>query len=138
MKDFSGVKIALVMSDEVLVILRDNNPALWSANMWDFPGGGREDNETPFDCIVREVHEELGITLHQKQILWQKTYPAMKDTQQTAYFMVANIKKDDVKNIVFGDEGQKWKFIKISDFYADPTVIEPLKDRFRDYMSSVV
>lgn len=136
MVDFDGVKIALVLGDELLVILRDNNPALWSANMWDFPGGGRENNETPFECAAREVYEELGVKLPLDSVLWEKTYPAMQNSQKTAYFMVANITNSTISNISFGDEGQKWKLIKIDDFFADPTVIEPLKGRFRDYLTT--
>jgi 8-oxo-dGTP diphosphatase len=31
--------------------------------MWDLPGGHVEDSETPERCIVREMKEELNITL---------------------------------------------------------------------------
>jgi 8-oxo-dGTP diphosphatase len=136
MKDFIGVKIALIKDDEVLVILRDDKPGLRNANLWDFPGGGREDNETPFECVARETDEELSIKLAPESIIWEKTYPAMHDPNLTAYFMVAKIDDNDVTNIVFGDEGQGWKMIKIDDFMSDPTVIEQLKGRLNDYLAS--
>jgi len=31
--------------------------------MWDLPGGHVEENETPEQCIVREIREEIGIAL---------------------------------------------------------------------------
>lgn len=136
MNSFTGVKIALIKGDEVLVILRDNKPGLRYANMWDFPGGEHEGDETPFECVAREVDEELSIKLVKSSIIWQKTYPAMHDPNLTAYFMVAMIDDRDIANIVFGDEGQGWKMIKIDDFMADPTVIEPLKGRLNDYLVS--
>nr|WP_231692828.1 NUDIX domain-containing protein [Vibrio campbellii] len=29
-------------------------------NYWDLPGGGREGNETPEDCALRELKENSG------------------------------------------------------------------------------
>jgi 8-oxo-dGTP diphosphatase len=136
MNDFIGVKIALLKDDEVLVILRDDKPGLRNANLWDCPGGGREDNEAPFECVAREVDEELRIKLNSDSIIWEKTYPAMHDPSLTAYFMVAKINDSDIKGIVFGDEGQGWKMMSIDDFMSDPSVIEALKGRLKDYLES--
>lgn len=103
MEDFNGVKIALIKDDEVLVILRDNKPGLRNANLWDLPGGGREKNETPFECVAREVEEELDIKLEAGSIIWEKTYPAMHDPSLTGYFMAAEIDDKDIANVVFGN-----------------------------------
>lgn len=136
-QNFIGVKIALINDDEVLIIRRDNKPGLRFADMWDLPGGGREDSETPFACVAREVREELGIKLKPHGILWEKAYPAIHDPKLKAYFMVANIDDKDVAHVVFGNEGQGWKMISIADFMADPNVIEALKGRLGDYIASL-
>lgn len=54
------VACALVDADgRVLIAQRPEGKQL--AGMWEFPGGKVEPGETPEECLVRELHEELGI-----------------------------------------------------------------------------
>ncbi|UCF93288.1 MAG: NUDIX hydrolase [Desulfobacterales bacterium] len=48
---------------QVLLFLRDNKPNLPYPNMWDAPGGHVEGHETPVQCIVREMMEEMKLRL---------------------------------------------------------------------------
>lgn len=45
--------------DLVLIARRDVSQKL--AGFWEFPGGKVEGAETIEECIVREIHEELGV-----------------------------------------------------------------------------
>lgn len=131
---FSGAKIALLKDDQILTILRDNIPTIPFPNTWDLPGGGREDRETPFDCVQREVYEELGIAISKNSISWAKVYPSMVDPSQDSVFMVGAISQDQIDQIVFGDEGQGWKMMPITDFLEDDQVYGSLKERLRDWI----
>jgi 8-oxo-dGTP diphosphatase len=50
---------------EVLLFLRDDKPAIPYPNTWDILGGGLESGETPEQCIVREIREEIEYELSQ-------------------------------------------------------------------------
>jgi len=138
MKDFIGVKIALLHDNQLVMIQRDNKPGLSFAGMWDFPGGGREGNETPEECIIREVEEELALHLKSEQIIWNKLHPAMIDPAQEAHFMVAKISDNDIANITFGDEGQGWRMFDIDEFFSSNNVVEHLKGRLKPFLDSKV
>ena len=55
---------ALVDVDgRVLMCQRPEGKSL--AGLWEFPGGKLEPGETPEACLIRELHEELGIRVTQ-------------------------------------------------------------------------
>ena len=48
---------------QILLFLRDDLPTIPYPNTWDVPGGHVEEAETPAQCIVREMKEEMGLDL---------------------------------------------------------------------------
>lgn len=132
--EFSGCKIALLCDDKLLTILRDDKASIPYPNMWELPGGGREGEETPFECVQREVFEELGLKLEEAAIVWVKAYPGMLDPDKTSIFMVGTITQEECASIVFGDEGQAYQMMDICQFVSDDKVISQMQDRLSDYL----
>lgn len=132
--EFSGCKIALLCDNRLLTILRDDKASIPYPNMWELPGGGREGEETPFECVQREVFEELGLKLEETDIVWAKEYQGMLDPDKTSIFMVGTITQEEFTGIVFGDEGQAYQMMDVSQFLSDKKVIPQLQDRLRDYL----
>ena len=132
--EFSGCKIALLCDDKLLTILRDDIPTIPWPKMWELPGGGREGEETPFECVQREVFEELGLKLEKADILWAKDYQGMLDPDKTSIFMVGTITQEEFASITFGDEGQAYQMMDVRQFLSDEKVVPQLQDRLRDYL----
>ena len=132
--DFTGCKIALICGDKVLTILRDDKDDIPCPNMWDLPGGGREGNESPFECATREVYEELGIHLDEDCLLWSKIYPSVIFKDKQSVFMVGQLSQDQFDSITFGDEGQAYKLMNIEEFLTSSQVVPQLQGRLRDYL----
>ena len=132
--DFQGCKIALICDGQILTILRDDKPTIPWPNLWELPGGGREGNESPFECVAREVYEELGIHLDEDCLLWSKFYPSVIFKDKQSVFMVGQLRQEQFDNITFGNEGQAYKLMPIEEFLKSKQAVPQLQGRLRDYL----
>lgn len=131
--DFTGCKIALLCGEQILTILRDDKATIPWPNLWELPGGGREGDETPFECVAREVYEELTIQLSVDDIVWSWIYPSMLDENKNSVFLVGQLTQEQFDSIVFGDEGQGFKLMTIEEFLNSKQAVPQLQGRLRDY-----
>ena len=135
--DFQGCKIALICDGQILTILRDDKPTIPWPNLWELPGGGREGDESPFECAAREVFEELGIHLTEDSLLWSKVHPSMLYEGRQSVFMVGQLSQDQFDNITFGDEGQGYQLMPIEEFLNSKQAVPQLQRRLRDYLEEI-
>jgi 8-oxo-dGTP diphosphatase len=63
-----NVVAAVLVDDQDRILLAQRPQGKWLAGLWEFPGGKLEEGETPEACLVRELHEELGITLDERDL----------------------------------------------------------------------
>lgn len=101
-----GASIIFVNSrSQVLLLLRDDLPDLPYPNMWDVPGGHVEKDETPEECIVREMQEEMNLVIHDVKIF---SVIEFSDRVEYTFWVTLNFNEDDI-NLT---EGQriKWFF----------------------------
>ena len=132
--EFTGCKIALICDGQILTILRDDKEDIPWPNMWELPGGGREGNETPFECVAREVYEELSIQLSKADVIWFQIYPSMLDVNKKSVFLVGRCTQEQFESIIFGDEGQGYKLVSFEEFLTSDRVVPQLQERVREYM----
>ncbi|AYF78166.1 NUDIX domain-containing protein [Nocardia yunnanensis] len=70
-----GTQILMINAhDEVLMYLRDDFPHIPYPNMWAIPGGMLEAGETPHDCVIREIKEEMDIALDPNRVVHAMTH----------------------------------------------------------------
>ena len=65
------VGAAIVRDGRCLVAKR--SPTMRAPGKWEFPGGKVEVGETPHDALVREISEELGVTIEVGALLGRGT-----------------------------------------------------------------
>ena len=129
MTDFVGCKIVLVSGAELLTYLRDDRPGLPWAGCWDLPGGGRESDETPEACVLREVEEEFGLRLPPARLEWRRAWPSMKDAARLSFFYAGRISAAEIASIRFGDEGQYWRMMPFAEFVGHDLGVPQLQRR---------
>ena len=137
LSDFTGCKIALFCADRILTILRDDKSNIPWPNTWELPGGGREGDESSFECAAREVYEELGIHLTEDCLLWSKVYPSMLFEGKESVFLVGKLTQEQFDSIIFGDEGQGYRMMSTDEFFGSDKVVPQLQERVKDYLEEV-
>ncbi|MEM9970741.1 MAG: NUDIX hydrolase [Pseudomonadota bacterium] len=128
---FLGAKVAILVGDRVVTILRDDTPTIPWPNTWDLPGGGREGTETPEETLRREVREELGLNLPRDALRW-----SLVETPKDApvWFFAAEWSGFDASAVRFGDEGQEWRLAPIDWFLSREDAVPNLQRRLGLYL----
>lgn len=123
----------IIRKDKKLLIAQRKNDSWMEPNKWEFPGGKVEPNETFEDCLMREIQEELGITITIDRFFMKTTHTYMKNNEEfpvTLIVFLADWKEGDLRNIDCQDS--KWidrNELKHYDFAAaDIAIVNKLLD----------
>ena len=137
MADFHGAKAAILIGERLLTILRDDVPHIDWPGWWDLPGGGREGEELPEETILREISEEVGLTLTPGSLGWRRPFPSITKAGSVSWFFVIELaaEAEAEADIVFGDEGQGWRLVEPGSFLEDQQAIPYLKERLRVWLA---
>jgi 8-oxo-dGTP diphosphatase len=110
------VACALIDPDgRILVAQRPEGKSM--AGLWEFPGGKVEPGERPEDTVIREMQEELGITIKEAClapfIFASHTYPGF-------HLLMPLFLCRRWEGIAQPREGQKVAWVKIKDLALNP------------------
>jgi 8-oxo-dGTP diphosphatase len=126
---FNGAKIALLSPGAVVAYLRDVKEGIPWPGLWDLPGGGREGDESPIECALREVEEEFGIRLPRDRVSDLHRYEGAGAGTLPSYFCIATITQAEIDQIEFGDEGQRWQVMDPQEFVERPDAVPHMQVR---------
>jgi len=132
--EFSGTKGLVFLKDKIVVYRRDSK-TINSPGLIDLPGGGREENESPFDTFIREVMEEFGIRVTEKEIISSFRQNSHVNPGTKSFFFVTKSLDLGAEDIVFGDEGTEWFLMTPEDFLSRADGIERQQKRVEKYLS---
>ena len=130
----------------LLIYLRDNKPEIPFPDHWDFFGGHIEAGETPEQALVREVQEELGVTLagwrfyRRYECLSGDAYPNIKHVFYARIDCVAldlTLYEGQRIAAIGRDERSEFRFANIlaailADFVGSGLWPNPVDNSFRD------
>lgn len=119
---FHGAKLLLTHGDRLLTYLRDDKPDIPFPAYWDLPGGGREGQESPIACALRELHEEFGLTLRPDR-LTGRSLPSAQGPGMVSWLFSGQLTAGEIAAIRFGEEGQCWQMMPVATFLTHPRAI---------------
>jgi mutator protein MutT len=73
------VSCGIIRKDGKVLIAQRMPDSFLEADKWEFPGGKIEPGESPEQCLVREIKEELGISIGVDRLLTKNTHVYKKD-----------------------------------------------------------
>lgn len=124
---FHGAKLVLTCGDGLLLLLRDDIPTIQWPGHWDLPGGGREGDETPEACALRELEEETGLRLAPER-LRGRAQPSVNRPGGVAWVFRGELTPQEVAAVRLGDEGQELRLMPRAEYFAHPKAIPHFRD----------
>lgn len=109
-------------TNKVLLLQRNDGN-----NVWEIPGGKRENNEDIVDALKREVKEETGLTINEYKIVYVspifKNHPVLKPFLNIGYLCLV-----DNSDVVISNEHIDYKWVSVEELvnYLDKDIYNDL------------
>jgi 8-oxo-dGTP diphosphatase len=113
-------------SDNALILIARRPGHLHQGGLWEFPGGKVEPNEHHYDSLVRELKEELNITVTSASPLMEISHDYSDKSVTLDIWKVINF-----DGYAEGVEGQEIRWVPLSELcdYNFPTANEAILER---------
>lgn len=123
------VAAALIVNKGKYLITK-RKPEVHLGNYWEFPGGKQEKGEDLSSCLVREVREELGITVRVEEeiLVTSHDYP---DRKVVLHFFLCEWKSGEIES----SGCQEFRWVEKNDLenYPFPPANDELIRRLKNF-----
>tara|TARA_Y100001970_G_scaffold238349_1_gene299505 strand:- start:1815 stop:2228 length:414 start_codon:yes stop_codon:yes gene_type:complete len=123
---------ALVLVDQDgRVLICERPKGKFMAGYWEFPGGKLEKNETPKNCLIREIKEEIGVNL--ENFCFSPLTFSLNEYDDFNILLLLYICRENV-GVIKSNENQNMKWLFVKDLYdsnllpADRELIPYIRD----------
>lgn len=126
------VAVAVIINSQQQVLLGLRQAHQHQGGLWEFPGGKVETSETPYDALVREVGEEVGLTIKSAEPLIEISHDYGDKSVLLDVWWVEAFSGEAI-----GKEGQRLRWSTISGLNdtefpaANVAIIQALKSRVK-------
>lgn len=100
----------VIYQEKLLLLLRDNNPAIENPNTWQTIGGFVEAEETFEAAIRREIQEETNLTPAHVEYLGKRA-----GVNHELALYVVHLTDQEVSALELGNEGQALQFFSVDE-----------------------
>ena len=110
---------------------RGYNPGIHNPGGVSLFGGGQEGDETPLECLIRELLEEIELEVHDAELLWvsQGLSPDKITPAERYHYLI----RDVALLSLVQHEGDAIMVMTFEEIQVHPKVPEGLKKRFLEH-----
>lgn len=98
-------------------------------DLWNLPGGGMEINESPVECLKRELKEELGVEIRTSKLMGVYTKP---EQTEIVFSFVCQLGAVEIN---LNDEADKYAYFGIDQLPSNfsPKQVARIKDALENF-----
>ena len=111
-------------TNKVLLLQRNDGN-----NVWEIPGGKRENNEDIVDALKREVQEETGLIINEYKLVYVspifENHPVLKPFLNIGYLCFT-----EESEVIISNEHLDYKWVNVEELvnYLDSNIFSDLKN----------
>ena len=130
-KELVIVSALVLVDQDGRVLICERPKGKFMAGYWEFPGGKLEKNETPKNCLIREIKEEIGVDL--ENFCFSPLTFSLNEYDDFNILLLLYICRENV-GVIKSNENQNIKWLFVRDLYncnllpADRELIPYIRD----------